>query len=223
MVHQNFVQSLGQVFSSTSRSNLAVQNVRLKELRFSLQCFSNGQVHLDVFLATQHDTDVTQAKRNHLSKQKIEGIGTFIHNIDLCNDTKSSHSLRVNLFGKTEGIGGSDISITSTNSKNHSVFLGNVLHQHFANLVLDVRRLVTNGNTSHTRKIDQGEIQNVGRKNLQVDRDTGDSFTFSHHTSGFVVNFISNLSEIRIQLLRFVQKFSPFLISSLSFGGVDTL
>lgn len=68
-------------------------------------------------------------------------------------------TLRVHLLGNLEGVGVGQVSVGRCDSQDQTAVLGDELHQHFHDLVLDVHRLVSHGNLGHPRQIDQGQIQ----------------------------------------------------------------
>ena len=65
----------------------------------------------------------------------------------------------VNLLGKLEGIWGSQIRVSWSDSQNQRVLSRYKLHEHVPNLELDVRGLVTDRDLRETRQVNQRQIQ----------------------------------------------------------------
>ncbi|KAF3844114.1 hypothetical protein F7725_016162 [Dissostichus mawsoni] len=61
----------------------------------------------------------------------------------------------VHLLGNLEGVGVGQVSVGRCDSQDQTAVLGDELHQHFHDLVLDVHRLVSHSNLGHPRQIDQ--------------------------------------------------------------------
>ena len=53
-------------------------------------------------------------------------------------------TLRINLSGQIKSVRSCQIRISRSDRQNKASFLGNELHQHVSDLLLDVRRLITN-------------------------------------------------------------------------------
>lgn len=71
----------------------------------------------------------------------------------------ASLTLWVHLLGDLQSIGVGQVSVSRGDSQDQTAFLSDELHQHVTDLVLNVMGLVANSNLSHTRKVDQGEVQ----------------------------------------------------------------
>ncbi len=68
-------------------------------------------------------------------------------------------TLRVNLSGNVECVGGGQIGVGRGHGQNQTRLLRDELHQHVLDLGLDVRRLIAYRNLGHARKIDESDVQ----------------------------------------------------------------
>lgn len=68
-------------------------------------------------------------------------------------------TLRVHLLGNLEGIGVGQVSVGRGDGQDQTALLGDELHQHFPDLVLDVMGLVSHGHFGHPGQVDQGQVQ----------------------------------------------------------------
>lgn len=68
-------------------------------------------------------------------------------------------TLWVHLFSDLQCIRVGQVRVCRGDSQDQTALLGYELHQHFPDLVLDVYGLVADGHLSHSRKVDQGQVQ----------------------------------------------------------------
>lgn len=68
-------------------------------------------------------------------------------------------TLWVHLLGDLQSVRVGQVSVGRGDSQNQTALLGDELHQHVPDLVLNVYGLVSDGNLSHSRKVDQGQVQ----------------------------------------------------------------
>lgn len=68
-------------------------------------------------------------------------------------------TLRVHLLGNLESVGVGQVSVGRGNSQDQTALLGDELHQHVPDLVLDVRRLVSHRHFGHPGQVNQGQVQ----------------------------------------------------------------
>ena len=66
----------------------------------------------------------------------------------------------VNTFGEIESVAGGDVSVCRSNGQNETRLFRNELHDHVADLCLDINRLVSHRDLSQAGKIDQRDVQN---------------------------------------------------------------
>lgn len=76
-------------------------------------------------------------------------------------------TLRVDLFGDLQSVGVGQIRVGRGDGQHQAVLFGDELHQHFSDLGLDVRGLVTHGHFGHPRQVHQGQVQHWGKNEEQ--------------------------------------------------------
>lgn len=69
------------------------------------------------------------------------------------------HTLWVDLFGYLERVGVSQVRVGRGHGQQQAVLLGDELHEHVPDLVLNVSRLVTYWHLGHPWQVDQCEVQ----------------------------------------------------------------
>lgn len=74
-------------------------------------------------------------------------------------DVSSMFTLWVNLLGDLQSVRVGQVSVCRGDGQDEAALLGNELHQHVPDLMLNVVGLVSNGHFGHPRKIDQGQVQ----------------------------------------------------------------
>jgi hypothetical protein len=70
--------------------------VRAKVHLFFLNGFGNWDLVDNIFLSSVLDTDVTHSEVNFLVKNHALGIGSSVHDINLCDNTNSSDTFGIN-------------------------------------------------------------------------------------------------------------------------------
>jgi len=105
MPKQDLGKPLGKCFgASVAWRKGGVDRMGGKEVLLELQGFLYSDFVLNIKLRSALNTDVTKLHLNFLTQQHFSGIGTFIHNINLGNNTKSSDTIRVFFVSKLDSI-----------------------------------------------------------------------------------------------------------------------
>jgi hypothetical protein len=98
-----------------------------------------------------------------------------------------------------------------------------VLENHVPDLPLDIARLVADGHPCQAGQIDQGEVEDVGRIDAQVDRGGRDAGVAADLGLGLPADLIANLVEVVELLAGDVQELAPLLRVGLLVGAVGDL
>lgn len=151
----------------------------------------------------------------------------MIHQIDFGKNTDCASTQWIHLPGKFERLGVHNVNIGRGYSKNDAIGFGDIFGYEVASLFLNIRGLITNGNLEdksaneeiiivkdeadfrQTREIDEGEIQDMGRKNFKVDGLSIDSFICASNSCRVVFNFSFHISEIPISSVRSMVELCP--------------
>jgi hypothetical protein len=80
------------------------------------------------------------------ASENVHGVCSVIHQVQLCQDTDGASSHGVDMAGQLEGLRVDQIDVCRRNSENDTVGLCDVLSDQIAGLLLNVARLVTDGN-----------------------------------------------------------------------------
>ncbi|RUP45174.1 hypothetical protein BC936DRAFT_148521 [Jimgerdemannia flammicorona] len=118
----------------------------LEERLLRIQGPRNGLLSVNIALPTIHDWDITEPKRDDPARQDVYNVGALVHQVNLSKNTNGASALRVDLARKLQTVGVGEISVSSSDSKNDGVGLCDVFDDHFADLLLDILGLITNGN-----------------------------------------------------------------------------
>lgn len=103
----DFSQLRRQNFCSKSASwHSRVNGVSSEVELFSLDGIPDRHVVNDVLLRSVLHTDVAESQRDILTSQHALGVGTFVHDIDLGQDTNGTETLGVELSGHLETVRG---------------------------------------------------------------------------------------------------------------------
>ena len=78
------------------------------------------------------------------------------HEVNLGQDTDCPLALRIHLPRHLQTIRIRQIGVRSSDGKDDTVRLGDVLEEHLSNLLLNIPRLVTDGHLGETGQIDKG-------------------------------------------------------------------
>jgi len=94
--------------------------------------------------------------------------------VALCSSTWSLTSellesdpltLWVHLLGDLQSVRVGEVSVGRCDGQDQTAVLADELHQHISDLVFYVDRLVSDGNLSHSRKVNQGQVQHWATSN----------------------------------------------------------
>jgi hypothetical protein len=129
--------------------------VRAEIHLFLFDGFLDANLVDDIFLGSVLDTDVTHSECNLLVKDHTLGTGTSVHDINFGNDTDSSNTFRVDLYGHLKTIRDSHIGVGGDHTKNNSSWITHVAMTHVFGDFLDVLILSSDRNTGDTGEIDE--------------------------------------------------------------------
>jgi hypothetical protein len=98
-----------------------------------------------------------------------------------------------------------------------------VLEDHVADLPLDIAWLVADGDSCKAGEIDQGEVEDVGRVDAQIDRGRRDAGVPADFGLCLPANLIADLVEVVELLAGDVQELAPLLDVGRLIGAVGDL
>lgn len=207
-----------------------VRRVVLEERPFGFESRRDGLGVVDITLAAVDDWDVAKTQRNDTSSENIYDVCSlvpgamsistvqytgekgYIHQVDLGEYTDRPQTLRVDFTRHLQTVRVGEILVGSGNGENDTTRLGDILHEHIADLLLDVLRLVSNGNLRQAGQIDEGECEHVRRVNAQVDRQGRDACVAARLGFGIAHDLVANLVEVVELLAGEMEELAPFVL-----------
>lgn len=135
-----------------------------EEILLVLQSCSDGSLLVDVALSSVDDRDITETEGDDATGEDVDDIRALIpviqraseaqlarghadvHEIDLCQHTDSSCSLRVDFASHLETIRVGQISVGGGDGQDDRVGLHDELQEHLADLSLNIARLIADRN-----------------------------------------------------------------------------
>lgn len=94
------VESLCKIFCPTSVSDVSVDRMCPKELFFLRPGILHGQIFIDILLTPIHNTHETEFQWVSPARKDVKGIGTGVHKVELCENTKCAKATRVHGTGQ---------------------------------------------------------------------------------------------------------------------------
>ena len=115
----------------------------------------------DVLLGSVFDCDEAQSQLDVFSFNHPFSVGTFVHDIDLGDDSDGSHSLWINLSCHLKTVRSGHISISWQHTENNCSRIAHISVAHSFSDLLDVFSLVgsCHRNSSDTRQINKRKIR----------------------------------------------------------------
>ena len=95
--------------------------------------------------------------------------------------------------------------------KDDTCWTRDVLEEHIPDLLLNIAWLVSNWHFRQPRKVNEGERQDIGGEDAEVDGEGGDASVFARFRLGVANNLVTDLAEVVELLTRKVKEFSPFV------------
>lgn len=81
----------------------------------------NGQIVFDLKLTTTLYTKVAKLERVVYSLQSLISVSAGVHQVDLCNDTNGTFTVRVNLTGQLKRVRSGNVDVGRCQSKDQGV------------------------------------------------------------------------------------------------------
>lgn len=215
------VQLAGQVGSTAVRCLIPVCLVVLEEVFLVLQSIGDGPLVLNITLTAVDNGNVTQAQRNNSSSENIHNISALVHQINLTQHTNSALTLGVHLTRQLQTIGVGQILVGRGDGQNDGVGLADVLENHIPNLALNILGLISDGHLGQTGQIDQGQGEDVGRVDAQVDRNRRDTGIAADLGLRLPDNLLTNLVEVEELLARDMQELAILIDIGLGVCRLD--
>lgn len=194
-------QDLGELGSEHSNTQEARGHGRVDRVSVEVKLFLgdgllDGKLVNDILLSSVLDTDETESELDFLVEDHALGVGTSVHDIDLGDDTNSSNTLGVELTSHLETIGGGHIGVGGHDAKNNGSGVRNVSVGHGLGDLLNVIRLVTQGDTGDTGQIDKSQIGASVGVHLQHDGLVDDVLGATSNLVSQFNNVVADLSEV---------------------------
>lgn len=174
---------------------------------------------LDILLWSVFDTNKTQSQAYIFSFNHPFSTGSFVHNINLGNNTDGPNTLWVKLTSHLQSIRSRHVLVSWEHTKNNGPALTAISSSHCFRNSLDIFWLiwVSHGNSCNTWKIDHGQIWTRVRIDMKYNWIVDDIFT---RTTNFVCKEVYCLfyfGKIREFLVWNLVKFGP---CCLTFWGM---
>ena len=144
--HECCVESLCKESRAASGSNVAVSGVVLEKVHFVVESLLHGLVALNVLLGAVDYTDEAQLQGVYTARENIECVRSMVHKIKLGQDADGPAAQGIDMAGKLESFRVDNVDVGGGDGEDNAVGLGNVLGDEVTRLLLDVARLVANGN-----------------------------------------------------------------------------
>lgn len=120
-------------------------------------------------------------------------------------------SLGVNLPRHLQTIGVGKILVRSGDRQYDRIRLLNVLHHHIPDLTLDIAGLVADRHLCETGQINEGQSEDVGRVDAEVDGGRGDTGVFADLCLCLAADLIADLVEVEELLAGDVEELAPLV------------
>jgi hypothetical protein len=130
---------------------------------------------VDIPLSSVDDRDVPQPQRDNSTSENIHHVRPLIHQVHLGQDTDRPCSLRIHLARHFQTVRVGQVGIRAGDREDDGIGLGDEPHEHVTDLLFDIARLVPDRDFGETGEIDQGEGEDVGREDSEVDGVGGDA------------------------------------------------
>jgi len=113
---------------------------------------------LDVELTAAFDADESEAERDLFVEQHGGGVGAFVHDVDLGDDSEGALAFGVELHGELQRLGGGHVCVAGDDCEDDGLGVFAVGGDHVLGDLLDVLRLVSVGDAGDAGQVDDGEV-----------------------------------------------------------------
>jgi len=121
------------------------------------------------------------------------------------------HTIRVHLARQVETVRVCQVGVCGRDGEDDCVLLLDVGHAHVADLLLNVLGLVADGHLGHAGQVDQGQVEHVGREDLEADGLVGHALVAAGNLVRVVDNLLAHLAKVEELLAGQVQELGPFV------------
>lgn len=156
MIGKLLVESLLQIWCAHLVSHMSVGLMTKEKLAFASHCKGDVLSSFDILLRAIHHANVASSQRQQLIFENVTRICSLIHQIQLSDDTDRADSLWVDLLRQLQSVRVCQIRVGGCDGENQTCFLLDELENHLLDLVLNVNRLIADGDFRETRQIDEG-------------------------------------------------------------------
>lgn len=145
MAHKGRIQRPRQVLGATATRNVTVGRVVSEEVGLGLESLVHWLVPLDVLLRPVYHTNEAQLEGVHTAGEYVQCVCAMVHEVDLGEDADGPSPERVDMSCELEGFRVDDVDVRRGDGEDDAVRFRDVLRDEISGLLLDVGRLVADG------------------------------------------------------------------------------
>eukprot|EP00126_Sphaerothecum_destruens_P012303 Sdes_comp21093_c0_seq1m19776 len=214
VVHQMLAQRFAEMRSSAAVGERSVGGVAAEEGRLLLEGTRDVFVFVDVLLAAIHNPVDAQLHRIHAPRQNIDRIRARVHQINLGDHRNRADAHGVVFERDFEGIRVGEVNVGGGDGEDEAVGVLDVGFDQVVDLGLNVDGLIADRDFGDAGKIDQREVEDFAGVDFELDGVFRDSFVGPGKLHRSLLDFATNLAEIKKFQPRFVQKLSVLFENS---------
>lgn len=169
----------------------------------------HGNTINDILLRSVLDSDKSKSQLHIFTLEHTFSVGTFVHNVNLCDNTNSSNTLWIKLTGHLQTVWGSHICVGWQHAKNDCSWVTAVPGSHTFCYFFNHGILSINWDSCNTRKIDHGKIWASVRINIENDWFINDILLLSTNLICQKVNCLFDLLKVGEFLIWYLFKLCP--------------
>mmetsp|Transcript_5334 Transcript_5334/g.15212 ORF Transcript_5334/g.15212 Transcript_5334/m.15212 type:complete len:213 (+) Transcript_5334:1434-2072(+) len=209
MFHEHAIQKLRQVIDPAALRKRAENRMSSEKLLLPLSLLIQGLLCLHVSKTSARDANETQLKWVDLPLEHREERLRVVHEVHFRHDADGSFASWIDLPRNRQGISSGEVCIPDQDSEDETSWIFHERQQQVSDLLLNVRWLVTHGNTSDPWQINEREVDNSWRRHPENDRERRDKLPCTTHALRLANYLLPNLVKVFEFLARPVLKLSP--------------
>lgn len=136
------------------------------QLLFLNSCFDSNPIH-NILLRSVFDSYEAKSEVNILAFEHTFCVGTFVHNINFCDNTNCSYTFWIKLTSHLKTIRCSHICVCRQYTKNEGSWISAIPCSHIFCNFFDVFILTVNWDSCNTRQIHHRKIWTSVRENVE--------------------------------------------------------
>lgn len=143
--HEGLIETLGKKLCSASIRHVPVCRVVSEKVALRGQGIVQRLAALDVLLRAVDNANKAKLERVDPSREDVHGIRAVVHQIQFRQDPNRPLAHGIDMAGELQRLRVHEVDVGGRDSEDDAVRLRNVLGDEVARLLLDVCRLVANG------------------------------------------------------------------------------